>query len=63
MSNDRYQHGLDKMMEYAPKGHPNVASHQKLVDDLKDLAPDLDDEVEQAILQARALLGADSAKK
>ena len=41
MTEDIYQHGLDKMMEYAPKDHPNVASHQKLVDDLKDLAPDL----------------------
>ncbi|MFE7711399.1 carboxymuconolactone decarboxylase family protein [Streptomyces sp. NPDC057486] len=41
MTTDRYQHGLDKMMEYTPKGNSGAASHLKLADDLKDIAPDV----------------------
>ncbi|MFE4419136.1 carboxymuconolactone decarboxylase family protein [Streptomyces sp. NPDC056817] len=41
MATDRYQHGLDKMMEYMPKGDSGAASHLKLADDLKDIAPDV----------------------
>ena len=32
MTTDLYQRGLDKIMEYAPKDHPTVASHQKIVE-------------------------------
>lgn len=41
MTTDRYQQGLEKMMEFQPASDSDVSSHVKLVDDLKDLAPEL----------------------
>ncbi|WP_322049428.1 carboxymuconolactone decarboxylase family protein [Paraburkholderia sp. J67] len=41
MSTDNYQRGLKKMMEYAAPGDPNVLTHSKITEDLKDIAPDV----------------------
>ncbi|RLQ95412.1 carboxymuconolactone decarboxylase family protein [Falsibacillus albus] len=41
MNNDRYQKGLNKLMEYTTEGNEKVSTHLKIVDDLKDLAPDV----------------------
>lgn len=41
MTADRYQRGLDTMLEYTPKDNPDVSSHLKIADDLKDVAPDV----------------------
>lgn len=59
MATDRYQRGLDRMMELVSPEHSNTFDHVKLVESYKSLDPDL----EPAILKARALLGADSTDK
>lgn len=41
MTTDRYQRGLDTMMEYTATGSPGVATHLRIADDLKDIAPDV----------------------
>ena len=41
MATERYQQGLDKMMEYQPAGDSGVSTHLKIADDLKDIAPDV----------------------
>ncbi len=39
-STDRYQHGLDKLMEYTLTENKEISTHLKISDDLKDIAPD-----------------------
>jgi len=41
MTTERFQRGLDKMMEYQPHGNPDISSHTKLIEFYQDLAPDL----------------------
>jgi 4-carboxymuconolactone decarboxylase len=41
MEQDRYQRGLDALMEYTPTGNSEVSTHLKIADDFKDLAPDV----------------------
>lgn len=36
-----HQRGLKKMMEYAAPNDPNVLTHSKITEDLKDIAPDV----------------------
>lgn len=42
METNRYQRGLEKMMEYTLTGNEEISTHLKIADDLKDLAPGLD---------------------
>lgn len=41
MSNENYERGLAKMMEYAAPKDPNVLTHSKIAEDLKDIASDV----------------------
>lgn len=41
MEDNRYQEGLDKLMEFTTEDNKDVSTHLKIVDDLKDLAPDV----------------------
>ncbi|WP_433748160.1 carboxymuconolactone decarboxylase family protein [Falsibacillus pallidus] len=41
MSEQRYQHGLDKLMEYTLTDNKNISTHLKISDDLQDIAPDV----------------------
>ncbi|MFC7064153.1 carboxymuconolactone decarboxylase family protein [Halobacillus seohaensis] len=41
MSNDRYQQGLDKLMEYTLTSDDNISTHLKISDELEDIAPDI----------------------
>lgn len=41
MEKDRYQKGLDKLMEYTITTNKDASTHLKISDDLKDLAPDV----------------------
>ncbi|MDN4525728.1 carboxymuconolactone decarboxylase family protein [Fictibacillus fluitans] len=41
MKTDRYQHGLDKLMEYTITENEEVSTHLKISEDLKDIAPDV----------------------
>ena len=43
MATDRYQRGLDRMMELVSAGHSNTFDHVKLVESYKSLDPDLSD--------------------
>jgi 4-carboxymuconolactone decarboxylase len=43
MATDRYQRGLDRMMELVSTEHANTFDHVKLVESYKDLDPDLSD--------------------
>jgi 4-carboxymuconolactone decarboxylase len=38
---DRYQRGLDALMEYTLTGNSEISTHLKIADDFKDLAPDV----------------------
>lgn len=41
MTQDRYQKGLDKLMEYTLTNNDAISTHLKITEDLKDLAPDV----------------------
>ncbi|MGZ0879265.1 carboxymuconolactone decarboxylase family protein [Priestia megaterium] len=41
MTQDRYQKGLDKLMEYTLTNNDDISTHLKITEDLKDLAPDV----------------------
>jgi len=41
MTEDRYQKGLDKLMEYTMTGNDNISTHLKIEESLKDIAPDV----------------------
>lgn len=41
MTQDRYQKGLDKLMEYTLTGNDNISTHLKIEENLKDIAPDV----------------------
>jgi len=41
MTQDRYQKGLDKLMEYTLTGNEQISTHLKIEEDLKDIAPDV----------------------
>ncbi|MFD0050195.1 carboxymuconolactone decarboxylase family protein [Actinomycetes bacterium NPDC127524] len=41
MAQDRYQQGLDKLMEYTLKSNDDISTHLKISDDLQDIAPDV----------------------
>lgn len=43
MATDRYQRGLDRMMELVSAEHADTFDHVKLVESYKDLDPDLAD--------------------
>lgn len=43
MASDRYQRGLERMMELVSPTHANTLDHAKLVQSYKDLDPDLAD--------------------
>lgn len=43
MATDRYQRGLDRMMELVSTEHANTFDHAQLVESYKDLDPDLPD--------------------
>ena len=43
MTTDRYQRGLDRMMELVSPDHANTFDHAKLVESYKSLDPDLAD--------------------
>ncbi|ANC79154.1 4-carboxymuconolactone decarboxylase [Fictibacillus phosphorivorans] len=41
MEKDRYQNGLDKLMEYTLTDNKDISTHLKISDDLQDIAPDV----------------------
>lgn len=41
MNDDNYQRGLDKMMEFTVPGDTDAATHVKIAENLRDLAPDV----------------------
>lgn len=41
MNTDRYQHGLDKLMEYTLTENKDISTHLKISENLKDIAPDV----------------------
>lgn len=41
MTKDRYQNGLDKLMEYTLTDNQEISTHLKISDDLQDIAPDV----------------------
>jgi 4-carboxymuconolactone decarboxylase len=41
MTTDRYQRGLDELMEYTLTGNPDISTHLKIAENLQDLAPDV----------------------
>lgn len=41
MEKDRYQQGIDKLMEYTLTNNEDVSTHLKISDDLEDIAPDV----------------------
>lgn len=41
MEKDRYQQGIDKLMEYTLTNNVDVSTHLKISDDLEDIAPDV----------------------
>lgn len=41
MTEDRYQKGLDKLMEYTMTSNNNISTHLKIEENLKDIAPDV----------------------
>ncbi len=43
MAEDRYQRGLDRMMELVSTEHTNTFDHAKLVENYRELDPDLPD--------------------
>lgn len=43
MATDRYQRGLDRMMELVSAGHSNTFDHVRLVESYKSLDPELSD--------------------
>lgn len=40
---DRHQVGMDKLMEYTDTSNKEISTHLKIVEDLKDIAPDVAD--------------------
>ncbi|MBS2968039.1 carboxymuconolactone decarboxylase family protein [Metabacillus sp. KIGAM252] len=40
---DRHQVGLDKLMEYTLKTDDDISTHLRIVEELKDIAPDVGD--------------------
>lgn len=40
---NRHQVGMDKLMEYTDTSNKEISTHLKIVDDLKDIAPDVAD--------------------
>ncbi|MCD7035181.1 carboxymuconolactone decarboxylase family protein [Metabacillus sp. GX 13764] len=40
---NRHQVGMDKLMEYTDTSNKKISTHLKIVDDLKDIAPDVAD--------------------
>lgn len=43
MVSERYQRGIDRMMDLVPRGHADAPDHLKLVESLKELDADLPD--------------------
>ncbi|MBH0164601.1 carboxymuconolactone decarboxylase family protein [Fictibacillus sp. 7GRE50] len=41
MEKDRFQNGLDKLMEYTLTDNKDISTHLKISDDLQDIAPDV----------------------
>ncbi|RDI36450.1 carboxymuconolactone decarboxylase family protein [Falsibacillus pallidus] len=41
MSEQRYQHGLDKLMEYTLTDNKDISTHLKISEALQDIAPDV----------------------
>ncbi|XXM72715.1 carboxymuconolactone decarboxylase family protein [Lysinibacillus sphaericus] len=41
MNDKRYEHGMEKLMEYTEKGKEDVSTHLKIAEDLQDIAPDV----------------------
>ncbi|KSU57252.1 4-carboxymuconolactone decarboxylase [[Bacillus] enclensis] len=41
MNDKRYEHGMEKLMEYTVKDRENASTHLKIADDLQDIAPDV----------------------
>ncbi|WLV25363.1 carboxymuconolactone decarboxylase family protein [Aciduricibacillus chroicocephali] len=41
MTENRYQKGLDKLMEYTMTSNNNISTHLKIEENLKDIAPDV----------------------
>jgi 4-carboxymuconolactone decarboxylase len=41
MEKDRFQNGLDKLMEYTLTDNKDISTHLKISDDLQEIAPDV----------------------
>ncbi|MFI8687820.1 carboxymuconolactone decarboxylase family protein [Rossellomorea sp. NPDC077527] len=41
MNESRYQHGLDKLMEYTLSDNKEISTHLKITEALEDIAPDV----------------------
>ncbi|MFP3361305.1 carboxymuconolactone decarboxylase family protein, partial [Planococcus sp. SIMBA_143] len=41
MNESRYQHGLDKLMEYTLAENRDISTHLKISEALEDIAPDV----------------------